>query len=78
MTWRDLAACRGIDTRAFFPSGHEPVPPECEAACRRCEVRAACLAEALAYTEADDFGYRGGTYARHRRTIRERRRRGAA
>lgn len=78
MTWRDLAACVGMDTRAFFPPGHESVAPECEAACRRCEVRVECLADALSYSEADDHGYRALTYPRHRRTIRERRRRGAA
>lgn len=76
--WRSLAACAGMDTRAFFPPGHESVAPDVEAACRRCPVRADCLADALSYTDADDQGYRALTYARHRRTIRERRRRGAA
>lgn len=55
--WQHDAACRGVAVDAFFPNNPDFVPPEVQALCMTCEVRADCLDHALA-NEA--FGIWGG------------------
>ena len=66
--WRALAACAGMDTRAFFPDPQNRGPgskarmailaADALAACARCPVRSDCLADAIA--SGDCHGVRGG------------------
>jgi WhiB family transcriptional regulator, redox-sensing transcriptional regulator len=47
MTWRDDAACRGVDTNLFYPDRGAPsVYSRPLAYCKRCPVLAECRAEA--------------------------------
>lgn len=62
--WRDFALCRVTDPEAFFPETGENGRPA-KRVCSRCEVRDACLAEALAQDER--FGIWGGLTAAERR-----------
>jgi WhiB family transcriptional regulator, redox-sensing transcriptional regulator len=69
MTWRDAAACRGMDRELFYPTGtYGRAAIEQEAAakavCAECPVAAPCLAEALAHR--DGWGVFGGTTAEER------------
>ncbi|WP_225846953.1 WhiB family transcriptional regulator [Streptomyces sp. HPF1205] len=62
-TWKDDAACRGVDTSVFFPAGRNSASVESEAQyaktfCAACPVRATCLSHALAHRE--DYGVWGG------------------
>jgi WhiB family redox-sensing transcriptional regulator len=66
--WQDFAACRDKDTRLFFPRDEEAAALA-RAICRRCPVRQACLAEALA--EPALLGVWGGTTEEHRRRLRQ-------
>ncbi len=71
-TWRDSAACRGIDPDVFYPVSDE----EAEAAksiCAICPVREPCLEYALANRERDGV-WGGATERERRRMIRQRRR----
>ncbi|MBA3654878.1 MAG: WhiB family transcriptional regulator [Actinobacteria bacterium] len=71
-TWRDSAACRGIDPDVFYPVSDE----EAEAAkaiCTLCPVREPCLEYALANRERDGV-WGGATERERRRMIRQRRR----
>lgn len=43
MTWRDRAACAGMDVRVFYTLQ----PAKAKAICARCPVRAECLAVAM-------------------------------
>jgi len=74
--WQVHAACRGGDPELFFPevptepSGEPLVAAQVAAAkavCRRCPVRARCLAEAL---ERLPHGIAGGLTAGERRRVR--------
>lgn len=61
--WTDDAACSGVATAVFFPTGQKGVPVELDASyaktfCGRCPVRSTCLAHALTYRE--DYGVWGG------------------
>jgi len=74
-TWRDLAACDGIDPDLFFP--HPTDDDEAAKAlevCAICPVRKQCLAEAL--THNIQTGIWGGATEADRRAIRRRARRG--
>jgi WhiB family redox-sensing transcriptional regulator len=62
--WRDFALCRVTDPEAFFPETGENGRPA-KRVCAGCEVREACLAEALAHDER--FGIWGGLTAAERR-----------
>lgn len=42
MTWHDLAACRDMDPRQFFPAPGTPVDPAIAAVCAACPVRQDC------------------------------------
>jgi len=64
-SWRDGAACRGRLDVWYSP---EPFEQQVAVAvCRRCPVRAACLAEAFAEeSDGSTFGVRGGLTAAQR------------
>ena len=68
MTWRESAACAGMDTRLWFdPAGY----PEALAVCAGCLVQTPCLSDALKYPPSSDvIGIRGGMTAKERRTLR--------
>lgn len=71
-TWRQHAACKGIDPDVFYPHEDE----EAEAAkevCGVCPVRQACLEHALVGRERDGV-WGGATERERRRIIRQRRR----
>ncbi|MEM9652492.1 MAG: WhiB family transcriptional regulator [Actinomycetota bacterium] len=65
--WRELGACRGVDTTLFFPGQGESVA-EAKAICASCIVRAECADYALATGQR--FGIWGGTTERDRRRLR--------
>lgn len=70
MSWQERAVCRDMDPDLFFPgpgSSHDVAV----AACRRCLVRADCLAAALALPgDQDRVGIRGGVGPTRRRELR--------
>jgi len=66
--WQDFAACHDTDTRLFFPV-EGTSPGFALAICRRCPVRQACLAEALA--EPALTGIWGGTTEARRHELRQ-------
>jgi WhiB family redox-sensing transcriptional regulator len=70
--WRDSAACKGMDTRLFFPARGEPVSQAARSACAGCPVRLDCLEAALAVNER--FGIWGGLPTDKRDRIRFQRR----
>jgi WhiB family redox-sensing transcriptional regulator len=74
LSWRQSAACRGVDPETFYPASEE----EAEAAksvCGQCGVREACLEFALANRERD--GVWGGATERERRRLLRQRRKSA-
>jgi WhiB family transcriptional regulator, redox-sensing transcriptional regulator len=71
-TWRNHAACRGIDPDVFYPQTDEEAEPA-RAICAQCQVRVACLEYALAKRERDGL-WGGATERERRRLIRQRRR----
>jgi len=70
--WRTLAACKGADTRIFFPERGGDYATA-KAICAECPVRQACLEDALETGEL--HGIRGGRSERERRRMRGERRR---
>ena len=70
--WRQLAACRGIDAKIFFPAGETgDAVDQVEAAkllCNDCPVQRACLEFALITRQ--EYGIWGGTTEGERRSIR--------
>ncbi len=73
-TWRQRAACRGIDPEVFYPVSDEEADPAKEV-CGDCPVRQPCLEYALARRERD--GVWGGATERERRRILRQRRKSA-
>lgn len=71
-TWRQHAACRGLDPIIFFPATDDESDAAKEV-CAQCAVREACLEHALAVREKD--GVWGGCNERERRRIIRQRRR---
>lgn len=65
-SWRDDAACRGIDTEAFYPVQGESDGPA-KAVCARCPVRGECLTESF---EHRSFGVWGGMNRDQRDRVR--------
>jgi DNA-binding CsgD family transcriptional regulator len=65
--WRDSAFCAQTDPEAFFPDkgGSFWVAKRI---CQDCEVRAECLADALA-TDDVDYGIRGGLLPKQRQQL---------
>jgi len=74
MTWRDRAACLGLDPELFFPIGSTGPAliqtEEARAVCRRCEVIDDCLSWAMDSRQED--GVWGGLSADERRALRRR------
>jgi WhiB family redox-sensing transcriptional regulator len=71
-TWRQHAACRGLDPLIFYPATEEEAA-DAKAVCDACSVREACLEHALAVREKEGV-WGGATERERRRIIRQRRR----
>lgn len=69
-SWRENAACRETDTRAFF-IGPGQSPNAALAVCGRCEVRNECLEFAL--DNEENYGIWGGLNADQRKRLRRQR-----
>lgn len=68
--WRVFALCAQTDSELFFPVKGQP-GKEAKALCQRCDVRAECLADALALpVNQDRWGVRGGLSATERQQAR--------
>lgn len=66
-SWRDKAACKGVDPKLFFPErGDDTVTPK--RICASCPVAEPCLDYAMQLNEK--FGIWGGASERQRRTLR--------
>lgn len=72
VSWRESAACRGVDPNVFFDRVYRPALQYCE----RCEVKRACLDARLAEVEPGepDMGVWGGMTPAQRAVERSRRR----
>jgi WhiB family redox-sensing transcriptional regulator len=72
MTWRDRAACLGVDPDLFFPIGNTGPAlfqiEEAKAVCGRCEVVEPCLSWAV--ESGQDDGVWGGLSADERRAVK--------
>jgi WhiB family transcriptional regulator, redox-sensing transcriptional regulator len=86
-SWRERAACRGMDTNVFFPEhAHAGTAAQIERVCGYCPVRRECLAAEVEYdvefAPRALFGWYGGIGPRERaglvKAARERRDRGVA
>jgi WhiB family transcriptional regulator, redox-sensing transcriptional regulator len=72
-TWRQLAACRGIDPLVFYPTAEDDVVTDrAKSICHSCPVREPCLDHALMYREREGV-WGGATERERRRMIRQRR-----
>ena len=71
LSWRQRAACRGVDPDIFYPASDEE-SDEAKAVCGVCPVREACLEYALVNRERDGV-WGGATERERRRMIRQRR-----
>ncbi len=74
-TWRQHAACRGIDPDVFYPLDEDDDGEAAKEVCTACPVRQACLEHALSHRERD--GVWGGATERERRRMLRHRRRSA-
>lgn len=71
MTWRQRAACRGMDTSLFYAARGDNVSVRlAKDVCDTCTVAASCLDEALGGGVWGDVGVWGGTTPKERRRIR--------
>lgn len=70
-TWRQLAACRGVEPEIFYPVSDEEAEVA-KAVCGQCSVRQPCLEYALATRERDGV-WGGNTEKERRRILRQRR-----
>ena len=66
-TWRQHAACRGVEPDTFYPASDEEAEVA-KAVCAVCPVRQPCLEYALTSRERD--GVWGGATEKERRRIR--------
>lgn len=73
-SWRQAAACRGVDPEVFYPLSDEEAGAA-KIVCGRCPVRQPCLEFALGSRERE--GVWGGATERERRRILRQRRRSA-
>lgn len=71
VSWRQRAACRGVDPDVFYPVTDEDAQ-EAKSICNGCQVREACLEFALVNRERDGV-WGGATERERRRIIRQRR-----
>lgn len=72
-SWRDQAACLGMDVATFYASeryhGGALLPnPAAVAACKRCPVTLQCLHEVIRQEGGTTYGYRAGMTADERKT----------
>jgi WhiB family redox-sensing transcriptional regulator len=73
-SWRQQAACRGLDPAIFYPAPEDDeIADAAKDVCTVCSVREACLEYALAVREKE--GVWGGATERDRRRILRQRRR---
>lgn len=70
-TWRQHAACRGVEPDIFYPASDEEAEVA-KAVCAVCDVRQPCLEYALASRERDGV-WGGATEKERRRILRQRR-----
>src|SRR6478672_977646 len=68
--WRTRAACRGMDTRAWFVDHPAKLVRAAQLVCSGCPVRRHCLAWALTFGEAS--GVWGGLSAHDRKPLAKR------
>lgn len=71
LSWRQRAACRGVDPDIFYPASDEDAD-EAKGICAICPVREACLEYALVNRERDGV-WGGATERERRRLVRQRR-----
>jgi len=71
LSWRQSAACRGVDPDVFYPASEEEAD-EAKSVCAQCNVRQTCLEHALATRERDGV-WGGATEKERRRLVRQRR-----
>ena len=71
LSWRQKAACRGVDPDIFYPVSDDDAEAA-KAICVTCPVREACLEYALVNRERDGV-WGGATERERRRLIRQRR-----
>ena len=71
-SWRDHAACRGVDPDIFYPVTEEEAESAKEI-CAMCSVRSSCLEHALSGREKEGV-WGGATEKESRRILRQRRR----
>jgi WhiB family redox-sensing transcriptional regulator len=66
-SWREHAACRGIDPNVFYPDTFTGASDEGRTVCQRCPVTAECLAAGM----NEDLGTWGDMLAVDRRRLRK-------
>jgi WhiB family transcriptional regulator, redox-sensing transcriptional regulator len=71
-SWRQHAACRGLDPEIFYPASDEEAD-SAKAVCALCSVEESCLEFALSAREREGV-WGGATERERRRIIRQRRR----
>lgn len=71
LSWRQHAACRGVDPDVFYPSTDEEAD-EAKSVCAVCPVQQTCLEFALTNRERDGV-WGGATERERRRLVRQRR-----
>jgi WhiB family transcriptional regulator, redox-sensing transcriptional regulator len=73
-SWRQQAACRGLDPLIFYPVSDDDVTTDvAKEVCAGCTVREACLEYALTVREKEGI-WGGATERERRRILRQRRR----
>jgi WhiB family redox-sensing transcriptional regulator len=70
-TWRQHAACRGVEPEIFYPASDEEAAVA-KSVCGVCPVRQLCLEYALSSRERDGV-WGGATEKERRRILRQRR-----
>lgn len=70
-TWRQQAACLGLDPDIFYPVSDDEAE-DAKAICAHCPVRQTCIEYALANREREGV-WGGYTESERRRLIRQRR-----
>jgi WhiB family redox-sensing transcriptional regulator len=71
LSWRQNAACRGVDPEIFYPASDEEADVA-KSICAQCPARQTCLEYALACRERDGV-WGGATEKERRRILRQRR-----
>jgi WhiB family redox-sensing transcriptional regulator len=71
LSWRQAAACRGVDPEIFYPNSEEEADAG-KVICAQCSVRQSCLEYSLLSRERDGV-WGGATEKERRRILRQRR-----